>query len=84
MRARAGGSVVAISLSTGSRSTFPGTEPAPGCMLARYPWLGFGAELPACFEDQARRKPGSAAAASVSRDVARRIAANPLGGLSAV
>jgi hypothetical protein len=49
-------------------------------MLARYPRLGFGAEFLACFEDQARRKPGSAAAASVGRDVAARIAANPLEG----
>jgi hypothetical protein len=47
-------------------------------MLARYPLLGFGAEFLACFEDQARRKPGSAAAASVDTDVAGRIAANPL------
>src|SRR3954469_17573334 len=52
-------------------------------MLARYPRLGFGAEFLACFEDQARRKPGSAAAASVGKDVAGRIAANPLGGLGA-
>jgi HD domain-containing protein len=49
-------------------------------MLARYPRLGFGAEFLACFEDQARRKPGSAAAASVDKDVAGRIAANPLEG----
>jgi hypothetical protein len=49
-------------------------------MLARYPRLGFGAEFLACFEDQARRKPGSAAAASVDNDVAGRIAANPLEG----
>jgi hypothetical protein len=49
-------------------------------MLARYPRLGFGAEFLACFEDQARRKPGSAAAASVDNDVAARIAANPLEG----
>lgn len=47
-------------------------------MLARYPRLGFGPEFLACFEDQARRKPGSAAAASVDNDVAARIAANPL------
>ncbi|HTI28106.1 MAG TPA: HD domain-containing protein [Kutzneria sp.] len=47
-------------------------------MLARYPRLGFGAEFLACFEDQARRKPGSAAGASVGRDLAARIAANPL------
>jgi hypothetical protein len=49
-------------------------------MLARYPRLGFGAEFLACFEDQARRKPGSAAAASVGKDLAGRIAANPLEG----
>jgi HD domain len=49
-------------------------------ILARYPRLGFGAEFLACFEDQARRKPGSAAAASVDKDVAGRIAANPLEG----
>jgi hypothetical protein len=49
-------------------------------MLARYPRLGFGAEFLACFEDQARRKPGSAAAASVDKDLAGRIAANPLEG----
>ncbi|MBB6550496.1 cyanamide hydratase [Nonomuraea rubra] len=47
-------------------------------LLARYPRLGFGAEFLACFEDQTRRKPDSAAAASVRNDVAGRIAANPL------
>ncbi|GAA3102664.1 HD domain-containing protein [Pseudonocardia yunnanensis] len=48
-------------------------------MLARYPWLGFGAEVLACFEDQARRKPSSAAAASVvKKDMAGRVAVNPL------
>ena len=51
-------------------------------MLARYPRLGFGAGFLACFEDQARRKPGSAAAAWVDKDVAGRIAANPLEGYS--
>lgn len=49
-------------------------------ILARYPRLGFGAKFLACFEDQARRKPGSAAAASVAKDMAGRIAANPLEG----
>ena len=49
-------------------------------ILARYPRLGFGAEFLACFEDQARRKPASAAAASVDNDAAARIAANPLEG----
>ncbi len=50
-------------------------------MLARHPWLGFGAEFLGCFQDQARRKRGSAPAASVDNDVAGRIAANPLDGL---
>ena len=47
-------------------------------ILARYPRQGFGAEFTACFEDQAQRKPGSAAAASLANDGAQRIAANPL------
>ncbi|WP_433273864.1 HD domain-containing protein [Pseudonocardia xinjiangensis] len=48
-------------------------------MLARYPWLGFGAEILANFEDQARRKPDSACAVSVGkRDMAGLVAANPL------
>ena len=49
-------------------------------ILARYPRKGFGAEFVACFEDQAQRKPGSAAAASIANDGARRIRANPLDG----
>jgi hypothetical protein len=51
-------------------------------MLARYPRLGFGAEFLAGFQDQARRKPDSAAAASVDKNVAGRIATNPLEGHS--
>jgi hypothetical protein len=47
-------------------------------LLGRYPRLGFGAEFLACFRDQAARKPTSAAAGSVARDVAGRIAANPI------
>lgn len=47
-------------------------------ILARYPRQGFGSEFIACFEDQARRKPGGAAAASVAHDGADRIRANPL------
>ncbi|GAB3833355.1 HD domain-containing protein [Dactylosporangium cerinum] len=46
--------------------------------LGRYPRLGFGKEFLAHFEDQAARKPGSAAAASVARHLAARIAAHPL------
>lgn len=41
--------------------------------------LGFGAEFLACFQDQAKRKPQSAAATSIANDAAGRIAANPLG-----
>jgi hypothetical protein len=51
---------------------------ARGDVLARYPRHGFGAEFTACFEDQAERKPGSTAAASLANDGARRIVANPL------
>ena len=49
-------------------------------LLARYPRAGFGSEFVACFEDQARRKPDSAAAASIANDGAARIMANPLDG----
>jgi HD domain len=52
-------------------------------MLARYPWLGFGTEMLTCFQDQARRKPDSAAGAIVDKkDMAGRVAANPLEGHS--
>jgi cyanamide hydratase family protein with HD domain len=51
-------------------------------VLSRYPRKGFGAEFTACFEDQAERKPDSAAAASLANDGAKRIAANPLDGMS--
>jgi hypothetical protein len=47
-------------------------------ILGRYPRHGFDAEFTACFEDQAQRKPGSAAAASLANNGAQRIAANPL------
>lgn len=49
-------------------------------ILARYPRLGFGSEFLTCFEDQATRKPRSAAAASLANDGAGRIKANPLDG----
>jgi hypothetical protein len=47
-------------------------------VLARYPRLGFGSEFFACFEDQAKRKPASAAGVLVANNAAGRIAANPL------
>lgn len=55
---------------------FPTEERAK--VLARYPRQGFGSEFLACFEDQARRKPGGAAAGLVANDAAGRIKANPL------
>jgi hypothetical protein len=51
-------------------------------VLALYPRQGFGTQFLACFQDQARRKPDSAAAASVANDAAGRIAANPLEGFA--
>jgi hypothetical protein len=47
-------------------------------VLGRYPRLGLAAEFLSCFEDQARRKPQSRAAAAVRSDIAARLAANPL------
>jgi hypothetical protein len=55
-------------------------EEATAEILARYPREGFGSEFLACFEDQARRKPDSAAASSVANNAAERITANPLDG----
>lgn len=49
-------------------------------IVGRYPRRGFSSEFIACFQDQATRKPGGAAAASMASDGARRIAANPLDG----
>lgn len=46
-------------------------------VLARYPRLDLAAEFAASFEDQARRKPGCAAAA-ISSGLEARLAANPL------
>jgi len=47
-------------------------------VIERFPRLGLPAEFLAAFEDQARRKPGCAAAAAVAAGIAGRIAANPL------
>jgi len=47
-------------------------------VLERFPRLGLPAEFIAAFQDQARRKPGCAAAAAVAGGMADRVAANPL------
>jgi hypothetical protein len=49
-------------------------------ILARYPRQGFGSEFLECFKDQGLRKPDSAAAASITNNLAGRIKANPLDG----
>jgi hypothetical protein len=49
-------------------------------VLARYPRHAFGTEFLACFEDQARRKPDSAAGASISNNAAERMLGNTLDG----
>ena len=47
-------------------------------VLERFPRLGLPAEFVAAFQEQARRKPGCAAAAAVAGGMADRVAANPL------
>ena len=47
-------------------------------VLRRHPRLTLVAEFTAAFEDQARRKPGCAAAAAVASGLGARLAANPL------
>ncbi|MEV4442862.1 HD domain-containing protein [Streptomyces sp. NPDC049577] len=47
-------------------------------VLARYPRLGLAEEFVTCFQDQADRKPGSAAASAIGAGIAGRVAANPL------
>lgn len=47
-------------------------------VVERYPRLELQTEFVAAFREQARRKPGCAAAAAVAAGVADRIAANPL------
>ena len=55
-------------------------EELRAAVLDRYPRLELAAEFIACFEEQARRKPGSQAAAAVRSGIAGRLAANPLEG----
>jgi hypothetical protein len=47
-------------------------------VLRRHPRLGFVAEFGAAFHDQARRKPGCAAALAVASGFDERVAANPV------
>jgi hypothetical protein len=47
-------------------------------VINRLPRLTLGEEFLHCFEDQARRKPASSAAAAVESGIADRIAANVL------
>ena len=65
-----------LDISGRNADTWPETLRAE--VLERHPRLGLPAEFTAAFEEQARRKPGCAAAAAVASGVAGRIAANPL------
>jgi HD domain-containing protein len=47
-------------------------------VLGAYPRLDLAAEFLACFEEQARRKPASTAAAAVRSGIGERLRANPL------
>lgn len=47
-------------------------------VLERYPRLRLADEFVRCFQDQAKRKPDSSAAAAIRNDLAARIAVNPL------
>jgi hypothetical protein len=49
-------------------------------ILAQHPRHGFGPEFLTCFQDQAKRKPDSAAARSIATNGAGRIMGNPLDG----
>jgi hypothetical protein len=47
-------------------------------IVDHFPRLDLGVEFTRCFQDQARRKPNSAAARSVGNGIAERIRTNPL------
>jgi hypothetical protein len=66
----------AFDISGRAPEDFP--EQLRAAVLDRYPRLDLAAEFLACFEDQARRKPDSTAAAAVRSGIADRLAANPL------
>ncbi len=68
----------AFDISGRAPDDFP--EELRSAVLDRYPRLDLAAEFIACFAEQARRKPGSQAAAAVRTGIAARLAANPLEG----
>lgn len=68
----------AFDISGRRREDFP--DELQSSVLERYPRLTLAAEFLACFEDQARRKPNSTAAAAVRSGIGARLAANPLEG----
>ncbi len=58
----------------------PGAWPAElrAEVVAAFPRLGLAAEFTRCFQEQARRKPGTAAAEAIGGGIAERLAANML------
>ncbi|WP_133907044.1 HD domain-containing protein [Actinophytocola oryzae] len=71
-----------LSRATAIDITGHGVDDLPGEfraeVLARYPRSTLVEEFLRCFADQAERKPDSAAGAAMRRDLATRMAANPL------
>jgi predicted metal-dependent HD superfamily phosphohydrolase len=68
---------IALDISGRDVDTWPADFRAE--VLRRHPRLTLAAEFTAAFEEQARRKPGCAAAAAVASGVGARLADNPLG-----
>jgi hypothetical protein len=66
----------ALDISCRNLDTWPADFRAE--VLRRCPRLTLVTEFPAALEDQARRKPGCAAAADVASGVGARLAGNPL------
>jgi hypothetical protein len=69
---------VATSLDISGRRPEAWPEPLLRGVVSRHPRLDLGNEFVRCFEDQARRKPDSSAAAAVRNGIAQRIVSNPL------
>lgn len=70
--------MLATSLDISGQRPADWTDDLKSAVLEQYPRLELGREFLACFQDQAVRKPGTTAAASVASGIAERIAANPL------
>jgi hypothetical protein len=71
---------VATSLDISGQRAEAWSEELRRDVVAEFPRLDLSVRFLRSFEDQARRKPGSSAAAAVGNGIARRMAGNPLDG----